>query len=387
MIRASSSLERGEGPTSATKAARAIARELEKPSLAFLFTSGQDPDDLEEVVAAASHALGGAPVVGCVGGGVIGTGDEVEGEPAISLLAIETDEQVTHAPIFAKLQGEGARDADTLATKLAGRIKGPAERAALILLADPMRFDAKALLARLREQQPRLPVFGGLAASSGDSLPVFAGAECSGHALAGVALSGPGLRTTVAVAQGCRPVGTAGRVTRAEKNLLFEIDGEPALGRLKEAIELAGSRALFCGLGLESLRMPSGTEDYLARNIVGVDPKAGAVAIAEIVPPGSPVSFLVRDASAAREDLAARVHELKAGFKRRPPAFGLYFDCVGRGAGLYDEAGVDASIIRDALGDFPLAGFFGNGELAPFLGTNLLHNYTGALVLFGEASP
>jgi small ligand-binding sensory domain FIST len=93
------------------------------------------------------------------------------------------------------------------------------------------------------------------------------------------------------------------------------------------------------------------------------------------------VSFLVRDADAAREDLAARVRELKAALGGRPPAFGLYFDCLGRGAGLYGEPGVDAAIIREHLGEFPLGGFFGNGELAPFMGSNLVHNYTGVLVL------
>lgn len=76
--------------------------------------------------------------------------------------------------------------------------------------------------------------------------------------------------------------------------------------------------------------------------------------------------------------------ELKAACERKPPAFGLYFNCVARGSGLYGEPGVDAGIIRENLGAVPLAGFFGNGELAPFLGTNFVHGYTGALLLVGE---
>ncbi len=385
MIRASSTLVKGEGVSTAEGAAKAVARDLGKTTVAFLFASGQDPEDLEEIVEATRDALEGAPVIGCTGGGVVGTGEEVEGEAAIALVAVETDEQVSVEPVFAKLAGDGARDGDAVSAKLGGKIRGSAERAAFVLLADPMSFDAKPLLARLREKQPKLPVIGGLSAARGDSMPVFAGEEHSTRALAGAVLSGPGLKTTVAVAQGCRPIGRSGRVTRADKNLLYEVDGEPVLVRLKEAIEAAEGRALFCGLGYESLRMPSMSDDYLARNILGVEPKAGAVAIAEVIPPGSTMSFLVRDAEAAREDLAARVRELRSAFTKKPPAFGLYFDCLGRGAGLYDEEGVDAGIIKDALGDFPLAGFFGNGELAPFLGTNLLHNYTGALVLFGEA--
>ena len=42
----------------------------------------------------------------------------------------------------------------------------------------------------------------------------------------------------------------------------------------------------------------------------------------------------------------------------------------------------DVTLIREALGEFPLVGFFGNGEFAPIARRNFFHNYTGALVLF-----
>jgi small ligand-binding sensory domain FIST len=118
--------------------------------------------------------------------------------------------------------------------------------------------------------------------------------------------------------------------------------------------------------------------------MLGIDRKTGAVAVADVVPQGTWVSFLLRDAEAARDDLRARVLELKAALGGKAPAFGLYFDCLGRGAGLYGEPGVDTAIIREHLGEFPLAGFFGNGELAPFMGSNLVHNYTGVLLLVGS---
>jgi small ligand-binding sensory domain FIST len=68
----------------------------------------------------------------------------------------------------------------------------------------------------------------------------------------------------------------------------------------------------------------------------------------------------------------------------RRPVFGCYFNCAGRGRGLYGEPDHDVTMIRKALGEFPLAGFFGNGELAPVGRQNFFHNYTGALLLIPE---
>ena len=63
----------------------------------------------------------------------------------------------------------------------------------------------------------------------------------------------------------------------------------------------------------------------------------------------------------------------------RRPLAGRYFNCAGRGRGLYGDPDPDVTAIREALGEFPLAGFFGNGELAPVARRNFFHNYTGAL--------
>lgn len=392
MIRAGSGVSQHEDPaTAGREAAREAAADLARPGVAFVFASGYEDADLGEAVGGAREALRGAIPVGCAGGGVVATGREVEGEPAVSVLAVEAEGGAARLePVFSRLAGEGVKDASALAQKLAGKVTGPVDRAALVLFADPLAFDARPFLGRLRDAAGKLPVVGGLAASGGsaDGIPVFADRERGPKAVSGVLLSGTRARVTIAVAQGTRAIGVAGRATRTQDNLIHEIDGAPALEKLKEALEASkGGEGgnLFCGLSLDPVGGRPGDEDYLARNLLGVDRKSGGIAVAEVVPPGTWVSFLVRDAAAARDDLQARVCELKAAHAGKPPAFGLYFDCVGRGRGLYEEENVDVSIIREHLGDFPLAGFFGNGELAPFLGTNFLHNYTGVLVLVGSA--
>src|SRR5205823_8549801 len=141
--------------------------------------------ELAKALGTVRETLGGAPIVGCTGGGVIGERQEVEGSPALSVLAIEAQDGISLEPFFAKLAGDGPRDADAISAALAGKLRGSPERAALVMLADPFRFDGRPLLARLRDKQPKLPVVGGLAAGTASGrAPVFAGSERSGRAAA-----------------------------------------------------------------------------------------------------------------------------------------------------------------------------------------------------------
>jgi small ligand-binding sensory domain FIST len=96
------------------------------------------------------------------------------------------------------------------------------------------------------------------------------------------------------------------------------------------------------------------------------------------------LQFQIRDAEASVR-ICARCSTSWPSASRSAPAFGCYFDCAGRGRGLYGVPNHDVSLIRERLGEFPLVGFFGNGEFAPIGRRNFFHNYTGALVIFPEA--
>jgi small ligand-binding sensory domain FIST len=92
------------------------------------------------------------------------------------------------------------------------------------------------------------------------------------------------------------------------------------------------------------------------------------------------VAIVLRDAERARGDLKAMLEELRAAASA-PPAFGLYFDCVSRGAGLYNLAGHDTAYIRQYLGEFPLAGFFTGFEVGPAGAAPAALQYSGVLAL------
>ena len=158
------------------------------------------------------------------------------------------------------------------------------------------------------------------------------------------------------------------------------IDERPALEVFKEDIGELLARDLrkvggriFAGIPVRG----SDTGDYLVRNLMAIDAERQWLAIAERVAPGDPVLFCRRDAASALEDLKRMLE----GLKRRaptPPKAGLYFSCVARGPNLFGRDSEELRTIRDALGDFPLTGFFGNGEIAH----DRLYGYTGVLALF-----
>ena len=169
------------------------------------------------------------------------------------------------------------------------------------------------------------------------------------------------------------------------------IGNRPALEMLGEAIRsLRDAQAriqragVFAGLAMDPAKSPLERGDFLVRNLVGADQSSGALAVAERVRVGQTVQFQIRDAEASRQDLLGMLDEVATRLGGRRPAFGCYFDCAGRGRGLFGVPDHDVTLIRERLGEFPLVGFFGNGEFAPIGRQNFFHNYTGALVVFPE---
>jgi hypothetical protein len=103
---------------------------------------------------------------------------------------------------------------------------------------------------------------------------------------------------------------------------------------------------------------------FLVRNIVGTSQEHGALAVAHHPKVGDTVGLVLRDAVRARNNLKETLEELAARLAA-PPVFGLYFDCVSRGSGLYNIPGHDSAYIRQYLGEVPIGGFFTGFEIGP----------------------
>ena len=352
--------------------------------LALVFVTGDAHTRAHEALHAVRRVTGAPVVLGCSGTGILTERREVEDDLAVAVLAVRC-ERLVATPFSFERQGE-QRD---LGTELARRI-GPtvAEGGCVLVLPDAMGCNPPALLGRLHDALGFVPVLGAVAAGA----PMFElyNTDAMEGALVGVALSG--LAPVIGVTQGCTPIGEPYVITHAEGNVIQRIGSRPALEMLTEAIRANPDTqarirhaGVFAGLAMDPAKSPLERGDFLVRNLVGADQSSGAVAVAERVRIGQTLQFQIRDAEASRQDLREMLDELAERLHGRRPAFGCYFDCAGRGRGLYGVPDHDVSLIRERLGEFPLVGFFGNGEFAPIGRRNFFHNYTGALVIFPEA--
>jgi small ligand-binding sensory domain FIST len=200
-----------------------------------------------------------------------------------------------------------------------------------------------------------------------------------GNGFAGLMLA-PGVTVATGLTQGCMPIGPVHRIDEARDNVVMGIDGRPALAVFTEDIgpRLAGDLRRVGGLIFAGLPVPgSDTGDYLVRNLMAIDPGRGWLVLGAEIAAGDTIVFCRRDPESARRDMVRMVSQL-AGRLSSPPKAGIYVSCVARGAALFGEAGVETALIREGLGEFPLIGFFANGEIS----RDRLYGHTGVLTLF-----
>lgn len=358
----------------------------ERAEVALVFTTGDALPFAGALLHAVRRVTGARAVVGVSGAGVLTERGEIEQIPAVAVLVTRSDGAVLACPVMV---ADHARLDARAGTELAEQA-GPAvaEGGALFILPDATNLDPRGLLHGLAEGLGPVPVLGGAAAGT----PIFElyNAEVKQGALPGLALSGHA--PVVGVAQGCQPIGEAYVVTRGEGNVVRAIAGRSPLEVLQEAIHAVPDyeqrlpqAGVFAGLAMNPAKSPLARGDFLVRNLAGVDRESGALAVAEPIRPGQTIQFHIRDAEAARDDLEAMLGRVGAELAGRRPAFGIYVNCAGRGRGLFGVPDHDVTAIRRRLGEWPLVGFFGNGEFAPVGPTSFFHNYTGVLIVFPQS--
>lgn len=297
--------------------------------------------------------------------------------------------------------------------------------------ADPATADLGELIEEMAQRTDSGYLFGGLSSSRTQAVQFAVGGSgnISGHGaasgvfsggLSGVAF-GPDVPLVSRVTQGCMPVSKTRRVTEADHNVVLTLDGEPALDVMlrdlsisleqpQEALEVV--RATLVGLvpahdEFRSAVRQTGNfgEDVVVRHIIGLDPGRRGIAVADRVDAGAQLVFCQRNVQAARADLTRicaeireelepqeqaleTAHALQASMLESAPhparqmAGAVYVSCTGRGGPHFGGPSAELQLVRRALGDVPLVGFFAAGEIAH----HHLYGYTGVLTVF-LASP
>jgi small ligand-binding sensory domain FIST len=348
------------------------------PSLAVVFVTQHHADALGDMADALHAVLRPGAIVGCTASALVAEDRGIEGHAAVAVWAA----RLTRAVTSVHLQAERADD-----TWVLDGFPDSAETdAALVLLADPYTFPVADAFGAL----PGLAVIGGLASGApgpgGNRLLVDGTVHA--HGAVGV-LVAPGDAPSTVVSQGCRPIGRPFTVTKADRNVLLELGGRPALDRLVDIVrdlppeeQRLAAQGLHCGIVVDEHRLDFERGDFLVRDVIGADRDRKAVGIGEVVPVGTTVQFHVRDASTAGEDLT-RLLETDLVEHGQPEGV-LVFTCTGRGAAMFGSPHHDATTIRETTGTLPVAGMFCAGELGPIAGRNALHGFTASLALFRD---
>lgn len=379
-MRWASAISRAESfPDAIAEAGAAVARDLEgeKPDLVVAFVSPHFSGRFDDVPRLVRERFGDVTLIGCSGGGIIGDGSEVEHAPALSLTA-------AHLPgaSITPFSLDEPNPPDL-----------PDDARSVVLLADPFTFDASTLISSLDTRS--LKTIGGLA--SGGVGPGTNALFCDERTLragaVGVALGGD-IEVDTIIAQGCRPIGEPMLVTKCQENLILELNQTSPIEVLRDLVESADERdrdlfrhSLFVGVEMRDEQVEKKAGDYLIRNIVGLDPDAGAIAVAAEIHQWQAVQFHLRDARTSAEDLGAMLEGYRSTNDPTEVRGALLFSCLGRGVGLYQEPNHDSSLFRARIGDVPVGGFFCNGEIGPVGGTTFLHGYTSAFGIFRSSRP
>ncbi len=359
----------------------------------FVFASSEYRGHFEDIIRGVRRETGMPLVIGCSGQGIVGTDQELEDLPSLSLLALSLPgttlkpvhltqdilESCTHSQDW-----HDALDIDQ------------DEVNAWLVFADPFRMDCEALVESLSQAYPGVPMIGGLASGSGEdrSTSIFLNDEVFADGAVVLAVSGEYTLLPL-VSQGCEPIGEAWTITKVREDGLIEgISNRSAYQMLIDTfqtlspeLQRRAQRNLLVGLAANEYQDSFERGSFLIRELRGVDRRHGALAIGASPRVGQTIQFQMRDAAGADLDLRSLLSQTKARLQHNRPIAALLCTYAGRGIGMFAIPDHDAGVIARELGPIPVAGLFCNGEIGPMGGRTFLHSFTASIALFVKCSP
>lgn len=394
VMHASSSLRIADSVMVAAREALLDARERVSgtPQLAKVFFSGEGADrNAQDLLELAQSELGGVPVLGGVVDVVVGTGQEIEGKTAVSVLLLS---DLGGEPRWVVLECQQTPDGWSVMGIDEDLHRDATACGGLMVVACPQTFSAEMLYASLENVCPEgeapAMVLGGNVSrmnSQSDSV-LFAGDRIVREGAVGLLLP-PTVQWSTVVSQGCRPIGEPMVITEAKDRCILALGGKPALDRLREMFselpnrerEMA-MRLLLLGRAITEYSETFSHGEFLIRNITGVDRDTKGIQVADRVKVGQTVRFHLLDAAAADADLKQLASRAKA--SGLEPKAGCLISCNGRGVRMFDALHHDAGVLDFYFAGLPMTGFFAAGEFGPIAGRNLVHGFTAVAVMLCE---
>lgn len=370
-------------------------------NLGFLYISDHLSDDAESILNLFKSVLGIESWVGANAVGVLGCGEEFIDTPAISAMVGRFDEDsfCLFPPML--FDGQDTKDAVSAWQQ---------KHNPMLVLAhgDPLGEEDPSIGVKTLNQIIPGFMVGGLSSSRQQQIQISG--DTINNGISGVAFA-DSVQVATTLSQGCSPIGKMHTITRSDEHTVLELDDEKAVAVFEQdlrdmAIQKVGKdpdKVIVDKFDIESREdMPeefqslmkgemhvafpvseSDQKDYLVRNIIGLDPDEGSIAVSQFLANGERMMFVHRDHETVREDLSKSLVQLR---KRATDSSGkfepkgaVYVSCAGRAMAEFEgEAHSEMALIQEIIGDVPLCGFYAGGEIL----NARLYGYTGILTLF-----
>jgi hypothetical protein len=330
-----------------------------------------------------------AHILGCSTGGQIRNDDITDDE--IAAVAISFDATKLRLACEAAASPESSRSCGDAI----GRVLAAPDLAGIFVLSDGLNVNGSELVAGITAAVgENVSLTGGLAGDGADFRETLVGANCAprNHLVAAVGFYGPAIRIGHGSAGGWDEFGPRRQITRSRGNVLFELDGKPALDLYErylgedDAKGLPGTGLLF------PLRVfnPERPDHDIVRTILAVDHETRSMTFAGDVPEGWTAQLMRGnfDRLAAGAAKAARQAADGIGENRTGDQVAILVSCIGRRLLMGQHTLDELEAVSAEIGSHvPRLGFYSYGEISPhqLSGVCELHNQTMTVTTITEA--
>ncbi len=240
----------------------------------------------------------------------------------------------------------------------------------------------------------RIPICGGAAGDNGHFRKTlqFSHGRVHTDALCGIAFHGD-FRLGTGVRSGWAPIGLAKQVTKACGNVVYELNGEPALHVFERFLGQHAGKLPAIGVEYPlGFMMPAGganQEDFfILRATMSVDRKARSIIFAGEIPEGAMVNLTCGDKASILKAAETAAKEARSAIGDTRPAVVFCYSCMARKIVLGRRTAEGVKRVRAQFGaQTPIIGFYSYGEFGPMGpgSPSYLHNETITLTVLGQA--
>jgi hypothetical protein len=386
----SSNRDPAEAGKEATRGAMEQAG-IDRPDFVIVYaTVGYNQQLLIDTI---NRMTSGAPLSGCSGEGIITRDVISETNFGVAVMVVKSDEvRFTNAHVTGiegRLDYAGERLAAEIAPSLA------ANPIACLIFADGLIFNFDIFMSAFEKTlrcDMKIPILGGMAADNWATRKTFQyhNDRVFSQGISCVAITGKGDLIS-AVHHGCIPVGGKHTITQSKGNIIYEIDGVPALEAMQDFFEEDwrdhwNRTSIDLCLGFKTPEIIRNSYDeFIVRYMVTKNDREGSVMIQSDIGEGTNLWMVRRDNELIMAGLRDLSRKLKEELGDRRPKFILQFECAGRGKVFLREnlkIELITSLQKEMGIDIPWIGFYGYGEIGPVKGHNTFHNFSTVVSVF-----